>query len=113
MNPTDADPILLVEHYPHDVLLIRRAFTKARVPNPLNVVGDGEKAINYLAGAGEYSDRAHHPLPLFILLDLKLPRRSGQEVLRFGRSRCCGGSPWSCPPVPPSPPTWSGATTPG
>ena len=87
MKPTDADPILLVEDNPNDVLLIRRAFNKVAVPNPLNVVGDGEKAIDYLSGAGDYADRGRYPLPLFILLDLKLPRKSGHEVLGWLRAQ--------------------------
>ena len=87
MKPSDADPVLLVEDNPNDVLLIRRAFNKAAVPNPLNVVGDGEKAIDYLAGAGQYADRSTYPLPLFILLDLKLPRKSGHEVVDWLRAQ--------------------------
>ena len=87
MKPTDADPILLVEDNPNDVLLIRRAFNKVAIPNPLHVVGDGEKAIGYLAGEGEYADRAKYPLPAFILLDLKLPRKSGHEVLEWLRAQ--------------------------
>ena len=87
MKLSDADPILLVEDNPNDVLLIRRAFSKAAVPNPLHVVGDGEKAIGYLAGDGEYADRAKYPLPAFILLDLKLPRKSGHEVVDWLRAQ--------------------------
>ena len=87
MKPVDADPILLVEDNPNDVLLIRRAFSKVNIPNPLNVVGDGEKAIDYLAGANEYADRARFPLPLLILLDLKLPRKSGHEVVDWLRAQ--------------------------
>ncbi len=87
MKASADDPILLVEDNPNDVLLIRRAFNKASIVNPLNVVGDGEKAVAYLAGDGEYADRARFPLPLFILLDLKLPRKSGHEVLAWLRAQ--------------------------
>ena len=87
MKPVDADPILLVEDNPNDVLLIRRAFSKVNISNPLNVVGDGEKAIDYLSGSNEYADRAKFPLPLVILLDLKLPRKSGHEVLDWLRAQ--------------------------
>ena len=87
MKPVDADPILLVEDNPNDFLLIRRAFSKVNIPNPLNVVGDGEKAIEYLSGAGDYADRARFPLPLVILLDLKLPRKSGHEVVNWLRAQ--------------------------
>lgn len=75
--------ILLVEDDPNDVLLIRRAFSRAKLLNPLHVVNDGDSAVNYLAGTDEYGDRNLHPLPALILLDLKLPRRSGLEVLEW------------------------------
>jgi CheY-like chemotaxis protein len=87
MKAADAHPILLVEDNPNDVVLIRRAFAKANVANPLNVVSDGEKAISYLSGGGDYADRARFPLPLFILLDLKLPRKSGHEVVHWLRAQ--------------------------
>src|SRR5579862_7080423 len=50
-------------------------------------VGDGEDAINYLKGAGKYGDRAIHPLPDILLLDLRLPKVSGHEVLEWLRSQ--------------------------
>lgn len=75
--------ILLVEDNPDDVLLIQRAFRKANLVNPISVVDDGEKAISYLSGAGEYADRSRHPVPVLVLLDLKLPRKSGHEVLAW------------------------------
>ena len=74
-------PILLVEDNSDDVLLTRRAFRKANIANPLQVVADGEAAVHYLSGQGGYADRELYPLPVLILLDLKLPRRSGHEVL--------------------------------
>lgn len=79
--------ILLVEDDPNDVLLIQRAFRKANLENPLQVVNDGEAAIHYLAGEGAYADRNQYPLPVLILLDLKLPRRSGFEVLEWLRDQ--------------------------
>jgi CheY-like chemotaxis protein len=75
--------ILLVEDNPTDVLLIQRAFRKANLSVPLQVVGDGEAAVQYLSGQEPYSDRSCYPLPLLILLDLKLPRKSGTEVLAW------------------------------
>lgn len=77
--------ILLVEDDPNDILLMQRAFTKARLANPLQVVTDGEEAINYLSGEGKYADRDQHPIPLMILLDLKMPKRNGFEVLEWLR----------------------------
>ncbi len=74
---------MLVEDNPTDVLLIQRAFRKANLSVPLQVVGDGEAAVQYLSGQEPYSDRSCYPLPLLILLDLKLPRKSGTEVLAW------------------------------
>ena len=79
--------ILLVEDDPNDVLLLQRAFRGAGLPEPGQVVSDGEQAIAYLAGAGQYADRERFPLPILLLLDLKLPRRSGFEVLEWLREQ--------------------------
>jgi DNA-binding response OmpR family regulator len=79
--------ILLVEDDPNDVLLVKRAFRKANVANPLQVVSDGEAAVAYLAGQGNFTDRARFPLPAVVLLDLKLPRKSGLEVLVWLREQ--------------------------
>jgi CheY-like chemotaxis protein len=83
---TRARTILIVEDNPTDVMLIRRAFTRANVGNPVRIVTDGDAAVQYLAGEGAYTDRAEHPLPAVMLLDLKLPRRSGLEVLQWVRA---------------------------
>jgi CheY-like chemotaxis protein len=70
--------VLLVEDDPGDVLLIREAFDFNKVHNNLNVVSDGEQALDYLRGTGEYTDRVR---PDLVLLDLNLPRKDGREVL--------------------------------
>jgi CheY-like chemotaxis protein len=80
-------PILLVEDNPDDVFFMQRACKTAAVENPVHVAEDGNKAIEYLSGAGEFADRDAHPLPCLILLDLKLPGKSGLEVLAWLRAR--------------------------
>ena len=79
--------MLLVEDDPNDILLIQRAFAKACLVNPLKVVRDGEEALNYLSGSGDFADRGRYPLPSLILLDLKLPRKSGLEILQWLRQQ--------------------------
>lgn len=81
------DTILLIEDNPKDVLLMQRAVRKAGIVNPLQVVSDGDAAVLYLSGQAPYNDRNSYPLPVLILLDLKLPRRSGAEVLMWLRQQ--------------------------
>ena len=80
-------PILLVEDNYNDVLLIRRAFRKAKISPPMSIVADGDEAVAYLSREGQYADTESFPVPLLILLDLKLPRRSGLEVLAWLRQQ--------------------------
>jgi CheY-like chemotaxis protein len=80
-------PVLLVEDNPGDVLLFQRAYRKAQVAYPLQVINDGQAAIDYLQGAAPYNERRHFPMPSLVLLDLKLPRKSGHEVLAWIRSQ--------------------------
>jgi CheY-like chemotaxis protein len=79
----DIATILLAEDREDDIVLIQRAFAKGGIRNPLFVVRNGEEAINYLAGLGCFSDRLLYPLPALLLLDLKMPRADGFEVLRW------------------------------
>jgi CheY-like chemotaxis protein len=64
---------------------IERAFRKAELANSLRVVNDGDAAVDYLDGQPPYEDRDQNPTPTLVLLDLKLPRRSGLEVLEWIR----------------------------
>lgn len=77
--------ILLVEDNPDDVALLRRAFIKARVMNPVHVARSGEEAVAYLAGEGKYGNRAEFPVPSLVLLDLKLTGMHGFDVIRWIR----------------------------
>jgi CheY-like chemotaxis protein len=79
--------ILQVEDEAHDVFLLQRAFRASHIDNSVQVATDGQMAIDYLAGADHFSDRNRYPLPSLILLDLKLPRKSGREVLQWIRAQ--------------------------
>src|SRR4051812_48247883 len=79
--------ILLVDDDEDHILLTRCAFNQAGMVNPLYVVRDGQEAIAYLEGKGIYTNRAEYPLPSLMLLDLKMPKKNGFEVLEWIRAR--------------------------
>jgi CheY-like chemotaxis protein len=83
---SDQALFLLVEDDSNDASLLRRAFSKAKVMNPLYVVQSAEEAIAYLKRKGRYSNLAEYPLPALILLDIGLPGISGHDFLRWIRS---------------------------
>jgi CheY-like chemotaxis protein len=83
----DDSTILLVEDNPDDVFFMQRACKSAGLTNPLQVATDGQEAVDYLAGQGPYSDRGTYPFPCLVLLDLKLPRKNGHEVLQWLRAQ--------------------------
>jgi two-component system response regulator len=78
--------ILLVEDNPSDADLTRRALSKGHISNELMVVEDGQEAMDYLRAEGAYSGRNIAETPALVLLDLKLPRVQGLEVLRLIRA---------------------------
>lgn len=79
--------ILLVDDNENDALLMQHAFRRAGITNTLMRARDGEEAIEYLAGTGAFADRQRYPFPALVLLDLKMPRVDGFEVLRWIRSQ--------------------------
>jgi CheY-like chemotaxis protein len=79
--------ILQVEDEESDIFLLRHSFSKAGITNPVKTVTDGQMAIDYLAGKGAFADREAHPLPCLLLLDIKLPKVSGLEVLSWIRQQ--------------------------
>jgi two-component system response regulator len=77
----DKKIILLVEDNPDDVELTMRALKKNNIQNEVVVARDGAEALEYLFGTGKYADRNMTVMPQLVLLDLKLPKVSGMEVL--------------------------------
>jgi CheY-like chemotaxis protein len=87
MSMLDDALILLAEDDENDIFLMRRAFEAAKIPNPLFVVQNGQEAVNYLAGQGDYSARDKYPMPGLMLLDLKMPWMDGFDVLGWLRKQ--------------------------
>jgi CheY-like chemotaxis protein len=85
MAATDKS-VLLVEDEDDDIFFVQKAFEKAGIKDRLYVAMDGQQAIDYLSGQGQYSDRAAFPLPSLVILDLKLPKVWGMDVLKWIRS---------------------------
>jgi CheY-like chemotaxis protein len=79
--------VLIVEDSEDHVFLLRLAFERAGIGNPVRAVSSGEEAIAYLGGTGGFFDRAMFPLPLVVLLDLKMPGKDGLEVLEWIRKQ--------------------------
>jgi CheY-like chemotaxis protein len=84
---SDTSLILVVEDREDDILLIRKAFQRAGLQNPIHFVRSGDEAVAYLAGEWKYANRAEYPLPVLVLLDLKLPGMDGFEVLAWIRQQ--------------------------
>src|SRR5262245_37537331 len=79
--------ILLVDDDENDVLIMRMALQKVGLTDSIGVAKDGREALDYLSGTGEFADRHEYPLPYLILMDLKLPRVMGLDVLKWLRER--------------------------
>jgi CheY-like chemotaxis protein len=79
--------ILYGEDEQDDVFFLEHAFQMAGFAHILNSVPDGQQAVEYLAGDGPFADRARHPLPALVLLDINMPKKSGFEVLKWIRQQ--------------------------
>ncbi len=82
---SDLSLFLVIDDNRDDAFLLRRAFQRAKVLNPVHLVHSGEEAIAYLSGEGKYGNRAEFPLPGLILLDIKMPGLDGFGVLTWIR----------------------------
>ena len=80
-------PVLAAEDEETDRFILNLAFEKAKFLHPLVTVRDGRECVDYLSGIGRFTDRALHPLPALLLLDLKMPRMHGFEVLEWLATR--------------------------
>jgi CheY-like chemotaxis protein len=80
-------PILIVEDDENDVFFLRKALQLEGISDQIRIVGDGEEAICYLEGRGDYLDRLRFPFPQVIYTDLKMPRKTGFDLLEWLRSR--------------------------
>jgi CheY-like chemotaxis protein len=84
-NQHSPKTVLYVEDSPEDFALLKRVSRKSGTPFSLQHAENGEQAIDYLNGAGDYADREEHPFPDLVLLDLRMPRLDGFEVLQWIR----------------------------
>ena len=87
MRAMNNDCILYAEDDPNDVFLLQLAFKEAAIPNPLQIVTDGQEAMDYLAKVEASANRRRYPAPCLVLLDIKMPRITGLEVLAWMRGR--------------------------
>ena len=78
---------MVAEDDPTDAYFLQRAFRRAGIPVTLHFVRDGQEVIDYLQGQGPFADRTAHPLPQLLLLDLKMPRLDGFDVLEWVRQQ--------------------------
>ena len=79
--------ILIAEDEDDEAFLLERALKKAAISNPVLRVKNGDEVIEYLSGSGCYGDRSQYPMPIIVLLDLNMPKKSGFEVLEWIRQQ--------------------------
>jgi CheY-like chemotaxis protein len=79
--------VLIAEDVENDVELLQRSFRQAGISAATHVVADGEECIAYLAATGKYANRQEYPLPDLLLLDLKMPKANGFDVLKWIRAQ--------------------------
>jgi CheY-like chemotaxis protein len=84
---SESSHILVAEDDPTDAYFFQRAFRRAGLPVTLDFVRDGQEVLEYLRGEGQFADRSRYPLPQLLLLDLKMPRMDGFEVLEWVRDQ--------------------------
>ncbi len=80
-------PILLAEDNPNDLLFIKRAIDRGGLPFILHHVVNGEEAVGYLQGEGQYEDRERYPLPSLVISNVKMPRMNGLQLLQWIRQQ--------------------------
>jgi len=78
--------VLLAEDNEDDIFIMKMACKRTGIPHVLQIVTDGDMALDYLSGKGRFADRILHPLPNVIFLDIKMPKRNGHEVLTWIRA---------------------------
>src|SRR6267378_7694 len=84
---TKSAPILVADDEQNDIFFLRRAFQKAGLDALIFDVADGEEAEKYLAGDDDFGDRSRYPIPSLLVLDIKMPKRDGFDVLRWLQTR--------------------------
>jgi CheY-like chemotaxis protein len=81
-----ANTILVAEDDAQDVALLEALLEECGISNPIQVVADGEQLMAYLSGNGHFANRTAYPLPILLLLDLKMPRTDGMDALKWLQS---------------------------